>query len=59
MLATATAELRSNRDALGDKTVLLLDVAIGSKAEAAFIKAVIAAAQIVDRHDSVRRRRAP
>ncbi len=47
MLATATAELRSNPQLLADKTVLLLDVAIGSKAEAAFIHAVIAAARSV------------
>ena len=40
MLATATEELRANRNLLGDKTVLLLDVAIGSKAEADFIAAV-------------------
>ncbi|MBY0494836.1 MAG: exodeoxyribonuclease V subunit gamma [Cyanobacteria bacterium] len=44
MLATATRELESNADLLGDKTVLLLDVAIGSKAEAAFANAVIVAA---------------
>ena len=47
MLATATKELRSNRDLLHDKTVLLLDVAIGSKAEADFVDAVIAAAKSV------------
>ena len=44
MLETATAELESNHDLLAGKTVLLLDVAIGSKAEAAFVKALIAAA---------------
>jgi len=44
MLATATEELQANRGQLGGKTVLLLDVAIGSKAEAEFISAVIAAA---------------
>jgi hypothetical protein len=44
MLATATEELRSNRHVLADKTVLLLDIAIGSKTEAAFIHAVIEAA---------------
>jgi ATP-dependent helicase/nuclease subunit B len=44
MLATAAEEVRSNRALLGDKTVLLLDIAIGSKAEASFIEAVIAAA---------------
>ena len=44
MLETATAELRANSDLLGGKTALLLDVAIASKAEASFIKAVIAAA---------------
>ena len=47
MLATATEELRSNRTLLGDKTVLLLDVAIGSKAEAEFIDAIIEAAASV------------
>ena len=47
MLATATEELRDeSRSLLADKTVLLLDVAIGSKAEAAFVQAVIAAAAI-------------
>ena len=40
--------------AAGDKTVVLLDIAIGSKSEAAFIHAVIAAAQRVDRHDPSR-----
>jgi len=44
MLATATEELQSNRSQLGGKTVVLLDVAIGSKAESGFIDAVIAAA---------------
>jgi ATP-dependent helicase/nuclease subunit B len=44
MLATAAEEVRSNRDLLGDTTVLLLDIAIGSTAEASFIEAVIAAA---------------
>jgi hypothetical protein len=44
MLATATEELRSGRHVLADKTVLLLDIAIGSKMEAEFIHAVIAAA---------------
>src|SRR4030095_17023108 len=47
MLATATGELRSNSHALAGKTVLLLDVAIGSKAEAEFIAAVRAAAKSV------------
>jgi ATP-dependent helicase/nuclease subunit B len=47
MLATATEELQANRSLLGDKTVLLLDLAIGSKAEAGFIAAVIAAARSV------------
>lgn len=47
MLETATTELRSNPALLADQTVLLLDVAIGSKSEASFIKAVIAAAQNV------------
>jgi hypothetical protein len=45
MLATATEELQANRGVLGDKTVLLLDAAIKSKAEAEFIAAVIAAAE--------------
>ena len=44
MLTTATAELQSNPQLLAGKNVLLLDVAIGSKAEALFAKAVIAAA---------------
>ena len=44
MLETATKELQSNSDLLGGKTVLLLDVAIGSKSESSFIKAVVAAA---------------
>ena len=44
MLATATQELRANPAALADKTVVFLDVAIGSQAEDAFIHAVIDAA---------------
>ena len=47
MLATATAELSSNPDSLADKHVLLLDVAISSKAEAAFVKAVIGAGKSI------------
>jgi ATP-dependent helicase/nuclease subunit B len=45
MLATATEELNSNPKLLGDRHVLLLDVATSSKAETAFLKAVIAAAR--------------
>ena len=44
MLETATAELLSNPSMLADKTVVLLDIAIGSQAEAAFANAVIASA---------------
>ncbi|HEX6164766.1 MAG TPA: PD-(D/E)XK nuclease family protein [Vicinamibacterales bacterium] len=44
MLATATSQLRSNPDLLADKTIVLLDIAIGSEAEASFIKAVVATA---------------
>ena len=44
MLATATAELRAHPAQLADKTVVFLDVAIGSQAEDAFIHAVIHAA---------------
>ncbi|HEX8031854.1 MAG TPA: PD-(D/E)XK nuclease family protein [Vicinamibacterales bacterium] len=47
MLATASAELRSNRAALAGRTVLLLDVAVNSKAEAEFVKAVIESAESV------------
>jgi len=47
MLETATTELQSNRASLGDKTVFLLDIAIGSKSEAAFINALIGAAKSV------------
>ncbi len=47
MLATATAELRSNPKLLADKNVVLLDIAIGSESEAALIHAVIASAQTV------------
>jgi ATP-dependent helicase/nuclease subunit B len=42
--AAKPCSFQSNRDLLGGKAVLLLDVAIGSKAEASFITAVIAAA---------------
>ena len=44
LLHTATAELNANRSSLADKTVVLLDIAIASKAEEAFAKAVIDAA---------------
>jgi len=47
MLSTAVGELTRNPQSLADKTVLLLDVAINSQAEAAFVKAVIAAARSV------------
>jgi CRISPR/Cas system-associated exonuclease Cas4 (RecB family) len=47
MLATATEELRSGRHELADKTVLLLDVAIGSRAEAEFFTALVATAKSV------------
>ncbi|HUQ87639.1 MAG TPA: PD-(D/E)XK nuclease family protein [Vicinamibacterales bacterium] len=47
MLETATSELKSNRARLSGTTVFLLDVAIGSKSEAAFIEALIAAAKTV------------
>jgi ATP-dependent helicase/nuclease subunit B len=45
MLETATAELTLRPGLLADKTVVLLDVAINSKAEAVFVKAVIGAAK--------------
>jgi hypothetical protein len=45
MLATATAELKSNPRSLADKSIVLLDVAIGTQSEAAFIKAVSASAK--------------
>ena len=45
MLETATAELSAHPALLSDKTVLLLDVAITSKADALFVRAVIAAAK--------------
>jgi len=47
MLETATAELRANASLLADKTVVLLDIAIGSKAEESFAHAVIDAAAAV------------
>ena len=47
MLETAAAELRGNPLLLADKTVVLLDIAIGSQAEAAFARAVIASAASV------------
>ena len=54
MLATATAELQANPSLLADKTVVLLDIAIGSQAEEAFVHAVIDAAAVGDRHRPVR-----
>ncbi|MDP2054683.1 MAG: hypothetical protein Q8L75_13680, partial [Acidobacteriota bacterium] len=47
MLETATAELLAHRELLSDKTVVLLDVAIHSHAEAVFVRAVIGAAKSV------------
>ena len=47
LLHTATAELNANPQLLADKTVVLLDIAIASKAEEAFAKAVIEAAASV------------
>ncbi len=47
LLHTATAELRANRELFADKTVVLLDIAITSKAEEAFAKAMIEAAASV------------
>ena len=47
MLETATAELAANASLLADKTVVLLDIAIGSRAEEAFVRAVIAAAAAI------------
>jgi len=44
MLATATSELAKQPPSLASTTVVLLDVAITSKAEAAFVKALIGAA---------------
>ncbi|MGH9219973.1 MAG: PD-(D/E)XK nuclease family protein, partial [Vicinamibacterales bacterium] len=45
LLHTATTELQANRQLLADKTVVLLDIAIASKAEEAFAKAVIEASK--------------
>src|SRR5688572_17275716 len=45
LLHTATTELQANRQLLSDKTVVLLDIAIASKAEEAFAKAVIEASK--------------
>jgi hypothetical protein len=42
MLATASEQLRVNAHAVADKTVLLLDVPINSKVEAAFVNTLIA-----------------
>ncbi|MEP6782455.1 MAG: PD-(D/E)XK nuclease family protein [Acidobacteriota bacterium] len=47
MLATAASELHRDPQLLADKTVVLLDAAINSQAERAFITAVIAAARSV------------
>lgn len=47
MLETATAELVAHRGLLSGKTVVLLDVAIHSQAEAVFVRAVIGAARAV------------
>jgi len=47
MLETATAELTAHPEFLATTTVVLLDVAINSKAEAVFVRAVIAAAMAV------------
>jgi ATP-dependent helicase/nuclease subunit B len=47
MLATAARELRHDARVVADKHVVLLDVAINSQAETAFVEALIAAAQSV------------
>ena len=47
MLETAAAELTAHPEFLATTTVVLLDVAINSKAEAVFVRAVIAAALTV------------
>jgi ATP-dependent helicase/nuclease subunit B len=47
MLATATNEVEADPASLADKTLLLLDIAINSQAESAFVKAVMAAARSV------------
>jgi ATP-dependent helicase/nuclease subunit B len=47
LLHTATAELKANPRLLADKTVVLLDIAIASKAEQSFAIAVIEAAASV------------
>ena len=47
MLETATAELLANPSMLADKTVVFLDIAIGSQAEEAFAHAVANAAAAV------------
>jgi hypothetical protein len=44
MLATATAEITKKPQVFGDRTVVMLDVAISSKAEADFTHSLIAAA---------------
>ena len=45
LLHTATTELQASRQLLADKTVILLDIAIASKTEEAFAKAVIEASK--------------
>jgi ATP-dependent helicase/nuclease subunit B len=47
LLDTATTELRSNPGLLSDRTVVLLDIAINSKREEAFVHAVIEGAASV------------
>ena len=47
LLHTATTELQANRQLLADTTVVLLDIAIASKAEEAFARAVIEASKSV------------
>ena len=47
MLETAIATLRSDPSRLADRTLLLLDIGVGSKAEEDFIRAVIEAAKSV------------
>src|SRR5688572_21650147 len=47
LLHTATAQLRSRSELLSDKTVVLLDIAVTSRAEEAFARALIEAAASV------------
>jgi ATP-dependent helicase/nuclease subunit B len=44
LLNTAAAELTANPQMLADKTVVLLDIAIASKADEAFVRAIVDAA---------------